>query len=690
MTRFVIFVLPAALLAGTTVLAAEGMPRQNAPAAAFDWSMPQRYGLDRDADGVIDPFEHAADISPPTWRVDFDACTSTGPELRYRWSIDGEFVEEIAVCDGFAHEFPGEGSYTVSLEVADAQSNSATASHTVVVQDWLIIGMGDSYACGEGNPDIPILDTAVGDFERASAALDAAQQAASEAGRDLETAISSLDGIATQAQAVRNRLAVVERRAEEEEDACGRFPPLGCPAATLRLAEAVADLLFALAELDLQELIDRRGDIEDALRDQVNAATSTADAAQALLAVAEASVSDARDDLEAILGSFEPTWQDKRCHRSAFSGQSLAALEIEAADPRTSVTFVPLSCSGGRITKGLLEEDEGQEPPTGSAPLPPQLEQAAVLAGSREIDAVFLTIGGNDLGFSGVIESCIIHDPCHQPPTTIDASVATAAEGICAPLLLGPNSDDCLEYFDDLQQTSSSAKDLFDSRIVQLPGLYDRLADGFQRVLPRLPRARVYLIEYPNPLRDEQLQPCAFDPGDPLSTLPGLRTSEALWAEGTFATELNRAIAAASDRHGWTFVGGPGSLFERSTAHGYCAAEPWTVRLQESFRRQGDALGTLHPNRRGHDAYAEVIVGAVGPDLYRGGHLDAPRLPQAVWCPGDCDASGEVTVDEILAAVGIALGNRPIDTCLDADANGDGEVSVDEILQAVSAALAGC
>lgn len=59
-------------------------------------------------------------------------------------------------------------------------------------------------------------------------------------------------------------------------------------------------------------------------------------------------------------------------------------------------------------------------------------------------------------------------------------------------------------------------------------------------------------------------------------------------------------------------------------------------------------------------------------------------------CPGDCDGDGQVTVDEIVTAVNIALGTAPLTQCPAADDNGDGNVTVDELVRAVSAALNGC
>ena len=46
-------------------------------------------------------------------------------------------------------------------------------------------------------------------------------------------------------------------------------------------------------------------------------------------------------------------WQNKRCHRSAQSAQVRAARMIEETDPHTSVTFVHVACSGGRILRSL-------------------------------------------------------------------------------------------------------------------------------------------------------------------------------------------------------------------------------------------------------------------------------------------------------------------------------------------------
>jgi hypothetical protein len=60
-------------------------------------------------------------------------------------------------------------------------------------------------------------------------------------------------------------------------------------------------------------------------------------------------------------------------------------------------------------------------------------------------------------------------------------------------------------------------------------------------------------------------------------------------------------------------------------------------------------------------------------------------------CPGDCDSNGQVSVDEIMRGVNIALGIRPPSDCEAFDTNVDGQVTIDEILAAVDVALGnGC
>jgi hypothetical protein len=59
-------------------------------------------------------------------------------------------------------------------------------------------------------------------------------------------------------------------------------------------------------------------------------------------------------------------------------------------------------------------------------------------------------------------------------------------------------------------------------------------------------------------------------------------------------------------------------------------------------------------------------------------------------CVGDCSGGDQVTVDEVLRGVAIALGSLEAGACEVVDSNADGLVTVDELLEAVNVALNGC
>lgn len=59
-------------------------------------------------------------------------------------------------------------------------------------------------------------------------------------------------------------------------------------------------------------------------------------------------------------------------------------------------------------------------------------------------------------------------------------------------------------------------------------------------------------------------------------------------------------------------------------------------------------------------------------------------------CIGDCNHDNEVTIDEILRGVNLALGSGSLAECSAIDRDASGDVTVDEIVAAVSAALSGC
>ena len=59
-------------------------------------------------------------------------------------------------------------------------------------------------------------------------------------------------------------------------------------------------------------------------------------------------------------------------------------------------------------------------------------------------------------------------------------------------------------------------------------------------------------------------------------------------------------------------------------------------------------------------------------------------------CAGDCDGSGEVTVNELTTMVNITLGNAALSACPRGDGDGSGDITINEIIAATNNALNGC
>ena len=70
--------------------------------------------------------------------------------------------------------------------------------------------------------------------------------------------------------------------------------------------------------------------------------------------------------------------------------------------------------------------------------------------------------------------------------------------------------------------------------------------------------------------------------------------------------------------------------------------------------------------------------------------LGLTAAPARAVCVGDCSNVNDVTVDNLLTMVNVALGNAPVTACTAGDKDGDGSITIDEILVAVNNALTGC
>ena len=114
-------------------------------------------------------------------------------------------------------------------------------------------------------------------------------------------------------------------------------------------------------------------------------------------------------------------WMSAACHRSLYSYQLRAALALAVESPHLAVTFLPLGCTGATINDGLFNSLRARELDCDAAGTPcptvtpAQITQLRAIITraqrgqpARALDLVFLTIGANDINFSGLIADIII------------------------------------------------------------------------------------------------------------------------------------------------------------------------------------------------------------------------------------------------------------------------------------------
>jgi lysophospholipase L1-like esterase len=114
-------------------------------------------------------------------------------------------------------------------------------------------------------------------------------------------------------------------------------------------------------------------------------------------------------------------WMSGPCHRSLYGYQTRTALQLAVENRHLAITYIPLGCSGATINVGFLESQRAMECPSpgtsaacpGSsraqmAELNDLLATARKQRPDRALDLVLLTIGANDIRFSGLIANVIV------------------------------------------------------------------------------------------------------------------------------------------------------------------------------------------------------------------------------------------------------------------------------------------
>ncbi len=254
-------------------------------------------------------------------------------------------------------------------------------------------------------------------------------------------------------------------------------------------------------------------------------------------------------------------WLDQACHRSLYSHQLRAALQLALEVPSRAVTYVGLACSGAETTFGIFLRYKGHE----WVPNPPQLSQISSLADAqcagaeakaydlpeayhmkervpelkgglvlkkcdqklaRKIDLLFLSVGGNDMGFSRLVANAVLADKS-----------SLRSLGGWFGQVHGP----------------SEAQALLDV----IGDRYKSLNRAFHSILhiPWNESDRIVLTAYPPMAALDDGKSVCPDGRAGMTVLPDFVMSEKKSREATVAAErLNAIMATSAKEHQWTFV----------------------------------------------------------------------------------------------------------------------------------------
>lgn len=114
-------------------------------------------------------------------------------------------------------------------------------------------------------------------------------------------------------------------------------------------------------------------------------------------------------------------WLNPACHRSLYSYQTRTAIALAVQNPQIAVTYLPLACTGATIADGMFGSQRARECAITRSGLNcagtvngqiAELREALTAATRRQpdrgLDLILLSIGANDINFSGLVADVII------------------------------------------------------------------------------------------------------------------------------------------------------------------------------------------------------------------------------------------------------------------------------------------
>lgn len=262
-------------------------------------------------------------------------------------------------------------------------------------------------------------------------------------------------------------------------------------------------------------------------------------------------------------------WQESNAHRSYNNGAYYASERISRKTGTTHrlVRFVSFARSGAKIIEGLIGPNMVNNR-DGWIQMG-QIDEAIATIGSNKIDALILSISGNDVAFASSLEYLVIGDT--------DAR-------------------------NDTERKRLEKK--FDERLRLVPSMFEML----NQKLNGLSIRNILICEYPVKLFESSVNGVPFD-GNPCGIFLSPFSQFSLEKEDgvlfkKLGGELNRTIESAAKKYGWKYVTGINDAF---SGHGYCAPETYYVGAEESCKNQDDVTGVAHPNKKGQKVIGDAI-----------------------------------------------------------------------------------
>lgn len=232
------------------------------------------------------------------------------------------------------------------------------------------------------------------------------------------------------------------------------------------------------------------------------------------------------------------------CLRSDHNYPTLAAAAL-------GLSLTDMSCSGA--TTGDMTSSQGVTP----GPNPPQFSPITTAT-----SVVSLSIGGNDIGFTSILENCAALTP--WGPTKVGQSCQSYYD---------PNGDDQLG--------------------AQIKALEPKIASLVQQIHTLAPSAVVFVVGYPAILPST---------GACWPSMP-LETSDALYLRQK-EIQLDGVLSTAAKKNGAVYV----NTYGPSASHNACTSEShrWVEPLFP-----GSSAAPVHPNARGMAGMAGVLETAM-------------------------------------------------------------------------------